>query len=1327
MPVDGISFELRDVAGLRLEEELPQGVEPATLISADDGPAGERRIGAWGPNRDGQQSRPGNVVGSLVGAYDQVRLQVDGEFRGTFRVQAGYSGGPVWDQSTGQVVGIVQAVPKNDRAYDVYVISADTLVRAWPEVLYRPPPNPYQGLSAFSEADAPFFFGREHFITELMTAAEERPLLLVAGRSGVGKSSVVAAGLTPQLRRKHTLAVGSFRPGDDPMPRLAGALAQAAGAHRPYPVQELQAWQDRVANDGLTGAATYVCAATGASHLLLIIDQFEQLFTECGADQRATLINVLNRLLSERSQKVRVTASMRNDFHYLLVEAPDPLGTYVKDFWHHLRPMTAEDLHRAIAEPARVAGGPRPVTFDDGLVELICDDFQGRPGELPLLEFTLTRLWELQRGRKLTLQTYRDLGGVTGALSQYAEQRFEALALTHQEAAQRIFTELLQPDNSEIARQIRRTDLRGDDWPIVELLRDARLLAITTTISGEQIVEIAHEALLRGWDRLRGWAEDGREFRIWKAGVIADRQRWENHQRDPDQLLRGSALRNALNIATKHAADIEGIAQYISLSKQHADSEKAERSQLLRQPAAVRLARQSLDALNTATGHPLALALGILSLQTTPTFDGDLALRSALRLAGRPQERLFHDGRVWSVVFSPDGRLVATAAEDGTARVWDPVTGTELTRLTHQDDLVRAVVFNPGGRLVATAADDGTARVWDAATGTELTRLTHGVTVLSVAFSPDGTRVASASADGTARVWDATLGTELTRLTHGGTVLSVVFSPDGRLVATAGDDGTARVWDATLGTELTRLTHENKVFSAVFDPEGGTRVATASADYTARVWDAAAGTELACLFHDGEVNQIVFSPSGRLVATAADDGTARVWDAALGTELTRLTHGVTVWAVVFSPDGGLVATAGDDGTARVWDTTAGIELTRLTHGGEVWSVMFSPDGRRVAAADTNGTARVWDAAAGGETTHLVHGGTVLAVVFSPDGTHLAGASADGTARVWDATLGTELTRLTHGGTVLSVVFSPDGRLVATAGDDGTARVWDATLGTELTRLTHGGTVLSVVFSPDGRLVATAGDDSSARVWDAVTGTELTRLAHYRDLVRAVVFSPNGRLVATAGDDSSARVWDAATGDQLTRLFHSGTVLSVVFSPDGTRIATAGSDGGAQVWDAATGDQLTRFFHSGRVLSVVFSPDSMRVATASEDGTARVWDASAGTELARMIHGGTVLSVVFSPDGTRIAIAGRNGIARVWDATTGAELARLTHNDEVNDVVFSPDGMRVATACDDGTARVWALGSHELTAQALERMTINLTEEQWDRYVGPDTPYRTLMS
>ncbi len=275
---------------------------------------------------------------------------------------------------------------------------------------------------------------------------------------------------------------------------------------------------------------------------------------------------------------------------------------------------------------------------------------------------------------------------------------------------------------------------------------------------------------------------------------------------------------------------------------------------------------------------------------------------------------------------------------------------------------VNAVVFSSDGRWLATASADNTARVWDASSGVELLSMTHKSWLTEadgVAFSPDGHRLAIASEDMTARVWDATSRQELARVTHSAAVSGVVFSPDGRWLATASRDGTARVCDASSGQQLVTVTHNGYwVWGVVFSPDGR-RLATASGDKTARIWDATGGQQLATVTHDGMVLGVAFSPDSHRLATASADETARVWDAASGQHLATITHNDRVWGVVFSPDGHRLATASADKTARVWDATSGQRLATMTHNGAVKGLAFSPDGRRLATASVDKTARIW--------------------------------------------------------------------------------------------------------------------------------------------------------------------------------------------------------------------------------------------------------------------------------------------------------------------------------------------------------------------------------
>jgi WD40 repeat protein len=615
-------------------------------------------------------------------------------------------------------------------------------------------------------------------------------------------------------------------------------------------------------------------------------------------------------------------------------------------------------------------------------------------------------------------------------------------------------------------------------------------------------------------------------------------------------------------------------------------------------------------------------------------------------------------------------------------------------------DGVTSVVFSPDGKRLASASKDRTVKVWDAQTGQEtLTLKGHGGSVMSVVFSPDGGRLASASGDrvgpiglgggrrpGEVKVWDAQTGQDILTLKgHAGGVYSVAFSPDGRRLATASDDGTVKVWDSQTGQDtLTLKGHGGAVWSVAFSPDGK-RLASGSEDSTVKVWDAQMGQpRLTLKGHAFAVQSVVFSPDGKRLASGSGvffhgrtAGELKLWDAATGQETRTLEGSDWVTSVAFSPDSKRLASASDHATVKVWEAATGQETITLTaHTHVVTSVVFSPDGKRLASSSGDRTVKVWDAAVGQEARALTgHAGGVTSVAFSPNGKRLASGSADGTVKVWNSATSQETRTLkAHASWVRSVAFSPDGKRLASAEDDGTVRVWDAAGGKELLTLKgHTVGVTSVAFSPDGKCIVSGGVDRSGKlgevkVWDAQTGQDMLTLKGHAGEVTSIAFSPNGQRLASGSKDRTVKVWDAQTGqDILTLKGHAGGVYSVAFSPDGKRLVSGSDDRTVKVWDAQTGqDILTLKGHAGGVYSVAFNTDGKRLASGSVDGAVKVWDTGTGQETLTLKGDDWVTSVAFSPDGRRLACSrgtggalavGGPGEVTLWDAATGEAHSR----------------------------------------------------------------------
>jgi WD40 repeat protein len=1252
--------------------------------------------------------------------------------------------------------------------------------------------SPYRGLESFELEHAAVFFGRRkarNELRELLARQTEAGcgFVLVMGASGSGKSSLVKAGLLPDLRlpgmigRVALCRYAVFRPAEQPDDLLAG-LARALMIQTALPELEGSGY-DAVGLAGLlreapNQAAVPIRQALDAaakaaqltdraeSRLALVVDQLEELFTleNCTRENRLAFVAALEGLA--RTGLVWVVGTMRSDFFDRLEDCPPLARLSAGEARYLLTLPGSAELRQIITQPAREAGLRFETNPDSGLGldEELCSAASQAPSALPLLQFTLEQLWKSRSpSDELGFAAYRELGGLEGALGRRAEDEFSRLPPDVQAALPQLLRALAtigQGTEGQATARVAALSAFAPGSPTRRLIEQfvrpqARLLVAEGDDRTAQ-VRIAHEALLTHWARAREQLQRDRTdlqvrgrleqaAALWQASPPAAR---------PGRLLpAGLPLAEASDLLERRRRELgDALIEYVAASVTTAEAATRRGRRRLQATAGLLAGLALLAALTAVVAYSqkrvadrekqIALA-GELAARGTLLAEhagGEQSVEAAAALAVEswkrlrntqaytladrllkvlPMLRIPHGGTVWSIAFSPDGRLLATGSQDRAARLFDAASGREIARFGH-GEWVADVAFSPNGRWLATASADNAARLIDVATAREQSLIQHDGEVRRVLFSPDNRFLATASLDRTARIIDPATGRELERVPHDGAVNAIAFSPDSRVLATGSRDRLARLVDTGTGKVQTLIEHAAWVFSVAFSPDGRL-VATGSQDGTARIAESANGHETARISGSGPVSAIAFSPDGNTLATGSWDTSARLLVAATGRELHAVKHDGEVWDVGFSPDGRLLATASADRTARLVEVASGRELARVEHGADVWSVDFSPDGKWLATGSADGVARVI-ATGSDQSEALIHGGTVFGMAFSPDGSLLATASADHSARLFSAASGRETSKVEHGDEVYAVLFSPDGHTLATASRDGTARLIEVSTGLELWQLKHGGEVRSLAFSPDGRQLATGSLDGTTRLIDHHSGTEIRQLHHEGD-VRSIAFSPDGLLLATAGQDKAVTLIDPATGRERLRIEHDGPVSRVVFNPSGMVLATASDDRMARLIETATGKVLIRIEHGGPVLDVAFDPQGDLLATSDAENTVHLIDVDTGRERAIIEHGGPVMAIAFSPDGRLLATGSQDTTSRLIDTATGREIARIDRQSEVWAVAFSPDGRSLAIGGKDGRAQVLWTDPQRVFDRLCASAGRNLSKTEWQEYFGAGEPWR----
>jgi WD40 repeat protein len=1114
------------------------------------------------------------------------------------------------------------------------------------------PECPYHGLSAFQEEDADFFFGREKFIASLVEAVNSKPLVPVVGASGSGKSSVVFAGLIPRLRAAGNVEIVSFRPGKNPFDALAVALSKYCKSLVQGQTEASGETASRLAELGfevnLRHDETVLCHienivnSSGYHRLVLVADQFEELYTLTPEDERYSFLNAL--LLTVRNTPaLTLVLTLRADFLGIVLDE-QPMGKALQQYPPLLlTPMDGEELRDAIEKPAL----KMKVELEEGLTSKLINDVGNHPGRLPMLEFALSKLWSKQKNWYLTHQAYEEIGGLEKALAKHASEVLKLLSKAEKQQAERVFIQLVCPgEGTEDTRRVATCNEVGkENWDLVKRLADARLVVTGwDEIEKIETVEIIHEALIREWRTLRKWIEANREFRIWQERLKQEMRDWENSNQNPEALLQRTRLAVAEDWYKQRGDELTPRARRFITASIKWRKQEQQKQRRRRQLTTFALTSMLLVALILGGNSWLQWQnsahseIKAISESSAALFASNQKL-DALREAIRARRKLQKLGRVDKDTQN-QVELVLRRAVYG---------AVEYNRLEGHSGEVKSVVFSPDGKTLASTSNDKTVRLWKR-DGTPLNTLEgHRVGVSAVAISPDGQTLASASDDNTIKLWK-----------RDGTLLAtlkghhVAFTPDGQTLALAGDDNTIKLW---------RVSHQVPV-----------------------LWKTLKG-------HEAPVKAVAISPDGKTLASASDDKTVKLWNAKTGTFLTTVAqHNDIVWDVAISPDGNTIASASGDNTIKLSNKEGKLLNTLKEHQAPVSGIAFSPDGNTIASASWDNTVKLWSKNGTLLTTLNGHSNRVWKVTFSPDSKILASASADETIKFWKLDSELLTTLQGHRAPVIGVAISPDGKTVASASDDRTVKLWtqDSTLPVTLL---HKEAVYQVAFSPDSSTIASVGLDTIVQLWNK-NGTLLNTLKGHTDRNWGVAFSPDGNTIASTGCDRTVKLWNKNGALLNTLEGHQDAIWNVAFSPDGNTIASASADKTVKLWKPDGTKLTTLKGHKAGIWGVAFSPDGNTIASASEDKTVKLWKPD-GTELTTLKgHQSIVFGVAFSPDGKILASASADKTIKLWKVETGklpVLLATLNgHSSKVWRVAFSSDGKTLASASDDKTVILWNL-------------------------------------
>ncbi|NOK32022.1 TIR domain-containing protein [Corallococcus exercitus] len=1232
---------------------------------------------------------------------------------------------------------------------------------------------PYRGLQPFESQHAWMFFGRLEDVSGLLDRLRRaQRLLLIVGPSGSGKSSLVMAGLLPavasgQLHGSYDWRVVSVRPGARPCHELAVALGSLEETPPPDGVTRLQALRRSLREDpeSLTDQVDLLLQQQPRTcRLLLLVDQLEEVFSQCQdrTDRDAFLANLVH-AGTIAGGRVHVVATLRSDFLGRLQEWPGIAGQ-LNDATYLMRSMAEDELRETLTRPAQLSG----LRFEPGLIEELVSAVRAQPGDLPLLQFTLLQLWKERQGETLTWEAYERIRRLQGAIARSAEQCLSTLTERQQSLVPRVFRRLVivGDETGDTRRRASREELEalGAEVPILlERFISARLL-----VASDGRVELAHEALVRGWERLREWLEEERELLMLRQEVERASEAWRRSGQSTDELWRGSRMARAGELEDALAPLLtEGERAFLHESRE-ALRREAERAELA---VARMLAMRSAQVRPHRPMLSLLLAREAVSRYSHPETRSELyaallgsPLREVIPLAGRARtgQSLFRPSPDGATFFVCSSGMAALLSRAGKLIMELPVKSLDVKFVRFSPDGERLAVipshgvkgiaawlFSARGELISTLRDGGSQEPTNCAS-----------------FSPDGQRLLTARSDGAVRLWNVAL-CHATHLPTGGGFSYGYFSPDGtRLLTLSSESRTANLWSAE-GERLQELEgHKHRIIHGSWSPDG-THVLTSARDDTARVWDRDGNSIATLTGHTAPLTHGAFDPSGSRVLTVSEDSTARLWDLTGKSLLILRDAPQALEFCSWSPQGRHFLTW-NQSRLRIYRDSGRLLTTLQEH--EVpgrYHATWSSDGASLMTShagrhDEDGPEiQVWAVEPAPTRVLQGHRGEIQHVVPQPAGGRILTVSLDCVC-LWNAQ-GTLLHRIEREDQptdrtplFTGACWDPQGRMFLTYGYNSLVRGWDAD-GQPLLRLEgqeqHQLGIHRARFSTDGSRILTVSNDGSARLW-SLEGRELVRMGDHYWGVDSGEVSPTGHHALTVSAHRELYVWDLrppfiniseavslfgaysyASGEcaleqngsreavptyPAARLLHRShrplssfaDIDNAHFVPGSPRIVLLNK--GIHCLDLETGE--SRALAPGHRASCgAVNPDGTRILLGYDQGHAEVRNFDGNVLWQLRGHEAAVGKVGWTPDGARAFTAAEDGTVCLWEPD-GSLLATLRgHIDPLTDVTFDGRGEHLLTTA--GTvAWSWPATREGLKALAEQRPLRDFTPQERQRYL-----------